>query len=172
MSRAIDDYSMLDPDVSSDPYEFYSRLHQECPVYQMPENGAFVVTRYSDLRQVLRDYETYTSDVRVATMGSHADLQQNMLREHGWEHVQTLQRTDPPVHGRYRKLLDRVFTIKRVREMTPYMEAVTNDLIDRFIHTGSCDFNADFSMPMPGIIIAEQLGLSREEVGTFKKLKI
>lgn len=171
MSRQqVSDFSFLDPETSSAPWDFYEVLHRECPVYQMPETGAFVVTRYDELRQVLRDTETFSSDVRVATMGQFAELQQQILKEGGgWEHVQTLQRTDPPLHGRYRKLLDRVFTIKRVRELTPHIDEVVNELIDGFIDKGECEFNSDFAMPMPGIIIAEQLGLDRNDVATFKK---
>ena len=83
--------------------------------------------------------------------------------------MQTLQRTDPPVHSRYRKLLDRVFTNKRVRELTPHIDQVVSVLIDDFIDDGACEFSNDFAMPMPGIIIAEQLGLDHSEVSTFKK---
>ena len=166
----VTDFSMLDPMVSSDPFDFYDLLQEQCPVYQIPETGAYVITKYDDLRQVLKDHESFTSDVRIADRGPFADLQQSILRDGGgWEHVQTLQRTDPPDHGRYRSLLDRVFTIKRVREMIPYMDRVVNDLIDGFIDKGECEFSDDFAMRMPGIIIAEQLGLKREEVSTFKR---
>ncbi len=168
--QSITNFSMLDPRVSSDPYEFYALLQKECPVYEMPETGTFVITKYDDLRQVLKDFESFTSDVRIAARGPQANLQQSLLTEGGgWEHVPTLQRTDPPVHARYRKLVDRVFTIKRVREMTPHLDKVVNDLIDGFINTGECEFNDNFAMRMPGIIIAEQLGLSPDDVTTFKK---
>lgn len=169
-SRSPADFSFIDPSVNSDPWEFFAVLQNACPVYQMPETGAFIVTKYDDLRQVLKDHETFSSDVRVAAMRGDQQMPQRILREGGgWEHVQTLQRTDPPVHGRYRKLLDRVFTIKRVREMTPYIEDVANTLIDNWIDAGECEFNNDFAMPMPGIIIAEQLGLGRDEVTRFKR---
>ncbi|MEM7019374.1 MAG: cytochrome P450 [Pseudomonadota bacterium] len=168
-SKQIKDYSLLNPETSSDPYEFFSRLHTEQPVYQMPETGAFVVTKYNDLRTVLKDTETFSNDLVISSMLSGANPLQDILKESGWEHVQTLQRTDPPVHGRYRKLLDRVFTIKRVREMMPYIQEVTDELIDQWIDQGECEFNNDFAMPMPGIIIAEQLGLGRDEVKRFKR---
>jgi cytochrome P450 len=169
-NKCPDDFSILDPAVSSNPFDFYDVLREQCPVYQIPETGTYVITKYKDLRQVLKDYGSFTSDVRIADRGPFADLQQSILREGGgWEHVQTLQRTDPPEHSRYRKLLDRVFTIQRVREMAPYMDQVVNDLIDGFIDSGKCEFSDDFAMRMPGIIIAEQLGLKREEVSIFKK---
>ena len=169
MTDARSEQSLLDPATSSDPYAFYAWLHDQCPVYQMPETGAWLVTRYDDLRRVLKDHETFSSDVRVSTLGSHADLQQQLLRAGGWEHVQTLQRTDPPVHGRYRKLLDRVFTGKRVRALVPRIEEVTDGLLDGFADQGTCDFNVAFAMPMPGIIIAEQLGLAADQIHTFKR---
>ena len=170
MAKTLSEFSMLDPHVNSEPWDMYAEIHKECPVYQMPETGAFLVTKYDDLRQVLRDPETFSSDVRVASMGQFEELQRSILVEGGgWEHVQTLQRTDPPEHGRYRRLIDRVFTIKRVRELTPRIDQVVSELIDNFIEKGECDFNDEFAMRMPGIIIAEQLGLDHGQVSTFKK---
>ena len=164
------DVSMLDPEVSSDPFDFYALLHQQSPVYQLPETGHYVVTKYADVRRVLKDHASFSNNVKLADRAPFADLQQSILRDGGgWEHVQTLQRTDPPQHSRYRRLLDRVFTNTRVREMIPYMDEVVNDLIDGFIDNGRCEFNDDFAMRMPGIIIAEQLGLQRGEVATFKR---
>ena len=58
---------------------------------------------------------------------------------------------------------------KRVDELLPHLDEVVNELIDNFIEKGNCDFNDEFAMRMPGIIIAEQLGLSRDNVATFKK---
>ena len=170
MAKTLSEFSMLDPHVNSEPWDMYAEIHKECPVYQMPETGAFLVTKYDDLRQVLKDPETFSSDVRVASMGQFEELQRSILVEGGgWEHVQTLQRTDPPEHGRYRRLIDRVFTIKRVRELTPRIDQVVSELIDNFIEKGECDFNDEFAMRMPGIIIAEQLGLDHSQVSTFKK---
>jgi cytochrome P450 len=165
----LTNYSFLDPVVSSDPYAFYQLLHEQQPVYRMPETGAYVITKYEHVRQALKDTESFSSDVRAGNLLRGGSILQGILRERGWEHVQTLQRTDPPVHRRYRKLLDRVFTGKRVREMAPYIESVARDLIDGWIDAGTCDFNAEFAMPMPGIIVAEQLGLGREGIVTFKR---
>ncbi len=166
----VEKYSFLDPLINSDPYEFYGVLHKEQPVYKIREVGIYMLTKYDDIRMALKDYETFSNDVSVATRGEFSSLHQDILVDGGgWEHVQTLQRTDPPVHKRYRKLVDRVFTKKRVDELLPHLDEVVNELIDNFIEKGNCDFNDEFAMRMPGIIIAEQLGLSRDNVATFKK---
>ena len=170
MMKTPDDFSFLNPAVSSEPWDFYEVLHQQSPVYQIPETGAFVVTRYEDLRAVLKNHDVFSSDVGSIGGGSLAEIQQGVLKNGGgWPHVATLQRTDPPIHDRYRKLLDRVFTIARVRELTPHIDDVVNSLIGNFIDRGECEFNDEFAMPMPGIIIAEQLGLDADNVATFKR---
>lgn len=172
-SRRIDQYSLMDPATQSDPFAFYSLLHEQCPVYRMPETGFYMVTRYDDLRQVLKDTATFSSDLSAkdgkGLQGDLGVLYEDIIAQRGWAHVQTLQRTDPPLHSRYRKLLDRVFTVSRVREMAPHIDEVAHYLIDGWIGAGRCDFNADFAMPLPGIIIAEQLGLDRKDVRKFKK---
>ncbi|MAM81801.1 MAG: cytochrome [Gammaproteobacteria bacterium] len=168
--KSPEDFSMLDPKVSSEPWDLYQVLHEQCPVYQMPETGAFVVTRYEDLRAVLKNHEAFSSDVGSLGGGQFAGIHREILENGGgWPHVSTLQRTDPPIHDRYRKLLDRVFTISRVRELTSHIDQVVDLLIDRFVDRGECEFNDEFAMPMPGIIIAEQLGLDAGKVEIFKK---
>ena len=167
----IEDFSLLDPEVQSNPRPFYALLHEQCPVYRMSETGMYMVTRYDDVRAVLRDTERFSNDlVAAAGMNSGAgNIYQDTLKARGWGHVQTLQRTDPPVHGRYRRLLDQVFNIDQVKLLTPHIEALAHELIDRFIDRGECEFVSEFALPLPGIVIAEQLGLNRDDIATFKK---
>ncbi len=169
---SIDDISFFDPHTNSDPYQAFEVLQRDCPVYRMPETGAYMVLRYDHVREVLKDHETFSNQPPksppAGIRGAGSEVQA-MFRERGWQHVSTLQRTDPPEHARYRKLLDRVFTAERVREMTPYIESVAHELVDSFIDDGECDFNRRFAMPMPGTIITEQLGLGRQEVARFKR---
>ena len=117
----------------------------------------------------MKNHEAFSSDVGSLGGGQFAGIHREILEDGGgWPHVSTLQRTDPPIHDRYRKLLDRVFTISRVRELTPHIDQVVDLLIDRFVDRGECEFNDEFAMPMPGIIIAEQLGLDAGR-SNFKK---
>lgn len=160
----------LDPKVQANPFPAYKALHERQPVYQMPGTGFYMITRYEDVREVLRDTETFSSNVVVlGSMQSAGGIQQSLLKEKGWQHVQTLQRTDPPVHTRYRKLLNRVFTGPRVQALAPRIEHLVEELIDTFIDKGNCEFVNDFALPLPGIVIAEQIGLDPSEIHTFKK---
>ncbi|MEP0189881.1 MAG: cytochrome P450 [Erythrobacter sp.] len=169
----VSSYSLMDPKVMSDPYEFYEVLQQEQPVYQMPETGMYFVTRYESVRQILTHPDVFSNDTSLAAnkalQSENAEIYQAVLAEKGWGHIQTLQRTDPPVHGRYRKLLDRVFTASRVKELGPRVDNISEELIGNFADRGSCEFVAEYAMPFPGIVIAEQLGLDRSKITTFKR---
>ncbi|MEE2768045.1 MAG: cytochrome P450 [Actinomycetota bacterium] len=161
----------MDHEVQSDPWSFISELHEHCPVHRMPETGMWMVVDYEATRESLLNPETFSSQVRAAD-GLQAEnhrLHQRILGERGWGHVSTLQRTDPPTHTRYRKLVNRVFTPRRVAAMAPDIDDLANELISGFLKTGRCEFMADFAMPLPGLVIAEQLGLDRDQITTFKR---
>ncbi len=168
------DHTMLDPAVQDDPWSFYDELHERCPVFPMPEIGAVMVSRYEDVRFVLTHPELFSSNGRGG--GTKKGLQvdnarryQEILRERGWGHVETLQRTDPPIHTDYRRLVAKAFLPRRIKEMAPHIDDVTSALIDGLIDAGECEFNMDFAMPLPGIIIAEELGLDRSEIHRFNR---
>jgi cytochrome P450 len=170
-SVCLQDFSLLDPAVQDDPFAMYEAMQDAPGIYRMPETGFFIVSRYADLRAVLTDPVTFSNDVdRASLQGPKlAETHQHYLAAHGWPHIQTLQRTDAPAHSRYRKLVDRVFTVGRVREMTPHIEEVAHRLIDAFVDRGECEFISEFAMLLPGTILAEEMGLDASEVVTFKR---
>ena len=137
----------------------------------MEELGAWYVSRYEDVRHV-KKHQRYspTTSLNSAPSGAPAATSPKATaNEHGWRRVSTLQRTDPPLHTKYRKLINHAFTVKRIRAMTPYVETVVNDLIDGFIDQGRCDFVWDFAIPLPCTVIADQLGVPREKIWQLKE---
>ena len=167
-------HTMLDPVIQDSPWDFYRELHEQCPVFPMPEIGAVMLTKYDDVRFVLTNPDLFSSSGRGG--GAKNGLQvaiarryQEILRERGWGHVETLQRTDPPIHTSYRRLVAKAFLPRRIKAMAPHIDDVTRELIDALIGAGQCEFNLDFAMPLPGIIIAEELGLDRSQIHRFNR---
>jgi cytochrome P450 family 142 subfamily A polypeptide 1 len=66
---------------------------------------------------------------------------------------------DDPEHTRQRRLINRGFTPKRVREISEHMRDLTVGLIDDIADRGEIDFVEDFAIHLPLIIIAELIGL-------------
>ncbi len=174
MSAVEIEGTLLDPAVQACPFAYHQQLREKAPVYRMPETGFYVVSNYEDLKTVLSDPATFSNDIEIEQLAGEAaaDLGRmfdDHLAEVGWGHVQTLQRTDPPVHGRYRRLINRTLTPPMVKAMLPSLTRIADDLIDAFIDKGECDFVQAFAFPLPGLIIAEQIGLDADQINTFKQ---
>jgi cytochrome P450 len=156
--------------VQDDPFDYYRQRLGECPVWHEPDIDLYVIGGHAEARRALMDVETFSSTRHAPTVPDEAAVAyQRRLAERGWPRAATLQRTDPPVHTRYRKLLNRVFSPAKVAELTPRIEEIAVELIDGVADRGSCEFVADFALPLPGILIAEQLGLDRADYQQFRR---
>ena len=166
------DFNLLDDETRECPFKYFETIRQlDRPVYFMPELKAYYVSRYEDVRYIKKHPELFSNDTMKfgARQSASRNIAESYRAEKGWERVSTLQRTDPPDHTKYRNLINHAFTPKRVKTMTHYIETVVNDLIDSFIDEGRCDFMWEFSIPLPCIVIADQLGVPREKIWELKK---
>ena len=163
--------SLSDPRVQDDPFDYYGQRLRQCPVWFEEDSDLYVIGGMEQARAALTDVDTFSSAParRGAKANPVAVAYVTALQERGWARAVTLQRTDPPVHTRYRKVLNRVFTPSRVRALTPSIEDIVDELADGFLPTGRCEFVADLALPLPGMFIAEQLGLDRSQYRTFRR---
>ena len=166
------DYSLLDPQIQQCPYHAY-KVYREAPVFQMPETGHFMVSRYEDIYYIVRTPEIFSMDT-VQDGGHPYDNNKKIKKlfsDKGWEN-RTVLATDPPLHGTYRSLLEHCFTNKRIKALQPQVEKLANDLIDQFIDKGEVDFIEAFCYPLPMMVIAIILGLPQEDLEDFKRWSI
>ncbi|PHR11810.1 MAG: cytochrome [Sphingopyxis sp.] len=170
-SKPIEDFNFLDPAVLDDPFEYYAALHEQVPVYKMPETGMYIIAGYDDLRKVLLDTKTFSNNMDGYGMlqGENWKVHQEILEARGWPDLPTLNFTDPPAHTRYRRIADTIFNAKRIAALSGRIEQLCHAMIDRFIERGECEFVSEFAFPLVGTIISEQLGLESDQMAQFKK---
>ena len=161
---------LSDPAVQDDPFGYYAERLGVCPVWHEDDLGQYVIGGHAEVRESLMDVSTFSSRPNRSRSSSEAAVAYHgVLAERGWSRQATLQRTDPPVHTRYRKLVNRVFSPAVVRGLTPHIDEIARDLVADMAAKGSCEFVADFALPLPGIFIAEQMGLDRTQYRTFRR---
>ena len=150
------------------PYPFYAAMRHEAPVYQVPGMGFFIVSRYEDLQFVLTHPELFSSKTGP---GVRKEPPQEVLDiwAQGWMPVPTLLTNDPPAHRRFRGLVNKAFTPRRVALLEPSITTIANNLVDSFINTGSVELVAQFAVPLPLTVIADALGVPREDLPRFKR---
>lgn len=72
---------------------------------------------------------------------------------------------DDPEHMRRRKLVNRGFTPRRVRESEGAIRRACNEIIDSVCERGECDFVRDIAAWLPMIMIGDALGVPPERRG-------
>ena len=172
MAQTLADFSFMDPAVHQCPFPFYQAAREEAPIHYMEEVDMFLVSTYDLMREVLKDSETFSNRMPSAganTMGV-VDEAERIIREKGYgRFMPTIVNNDPPSHGIYRGLVDQAFRAGRIRQMESYVEEIVGDLIDTFQDKGSCEAISEFAVPVPMYVIADQLGVPRENFQRFKE---
>jgi len=148
-------FRLLDPQVLADPYPLFHRLRQEDPVHWDPFLHSWVVTRYSDVIRVLRDFSAqctpsseYLTKIGLSSLNPVAKVM-----------VKQMLFLDPPAHTRIRSLAAAAFTPQRVEALQSHIRDIANDLLAKVKRTGRMDVISDFAEPLPSIVTAEMLGL-------------
>ena len=165
---AVSDFNPLDPETVECPYPFYAAMRREAPVYQVPGAGFFIVSRYQDMKTVLLDTHTFTSKTGPGVRKEPPKEVVDILSQ-GWLPVDTLLTNDPPAHRRYRGLVNKAFTPRRVAVIEPSVRAIANDLVDAFIADGRVELVGQFAVPLPLTVIANALGVPPADQAHFKR---
>jgi cholest-4-en-3-one 26-monooxygenase len=145
--------------VAGVPHAWLAHLRRHDPVHWQDEEGGpgfWAVTRYEDCVTVNREYERFSSAARGTMpfeMGDDDIAQQGLM----------MLNMDPPLHTRYRRLVNKGFTPRMVRDLEANVHQVTDAIIDEVIETGEADFVTQLSAELPLQVIAELLGVPQED---------
>ena len=145
--------------VSGVPHEWFAFLRTNAPVYWHEESdgpGFWTVTKYDDCVNVNRDYEHFSSARRTALMW---DMPEEQLEQ---QRLMMLN-MDPPLHTRYRRLVNKGFTPRMVNAIEQKIHEATDDIIDAVIEKGEADFVTDIAAELPLIVIADLLGVPQND---------
>jgi cytochrome P450 len=154
-------YSPFDPAMIADPYPVYSELRANAPVYWSDEAGSWVLSRYDDVSAALTDPTTYSSASGIYPTPPGVDMTEMFLP--------MLVMSDPPRHTQLRRLVSKAFTPRRMAALEPAIHTVVDDLLDRAPSSGTWDFVSGLSGPLPAIVIADLLGVPREDRDRFRE---
>jgi cytochrome P450 len=71
---------------------------------------------------------------------------------------------DPPEHARLRRLVSRAFTPRAIDELRHRIQEITTTLLDELDDATACDLVATYASQIPIQVIAEMLGIPRDEI--------
>jgi cytochrome P450 len=168
--RPLDSWNLMDPAVQQCPYDFYRATRASAPLYLMPQTGFRIVTSFDLCREVIRQPDLFASGVSPMALreGGVPQAIIDIYQNEGWLPTTSCSTTDPPQHTRVRAFLEPLFTVQRVRQITPLIDATVRELLDGIAGRTTIEFVREFSHPLPMMIIADLIGVPRSDLPRFK----
>ncbi|MFB7498349.1 cytochrome P450 [Streptomyces sp. NPDC056161] len=149
----------------TDPHPVYARLRERGPVHRVRlparegHHVMWIVVGHEEARAAL-------ADPRLAKDGSRIGmtfLDEEMIGKY-------LLVADPPLHTRLRGLVTRAFTMRRVEELRPRIQEITERLLDEMLPRGRADLVDALAFPLPITVICELLGVPELDRAEFRKM--
>jgi cytochrome P450 len=144
------DYTFQD-----DPYPTYAWLREHEPLHHNPELDLWALTRHGDIAEALKTDGTYSNSWGVA------------IEKSAWgpdaHKVMSILGMDPPRQNRLRALVSRGFTPRRVHDLLPRIQDLTDRYLTQCLEMGSFDWIADFAGKLPMDVISEMMGVPEED---------
>ena len=128
-------------------------LRENEPVFWSEKTGNYIITCFEDVVHVSKHNEIFCSGEGVLPGRINAKI--GMIDE------------DEPRHGEMRGLINRGFTPRMVKKWEGVFRTITDEALDAIAQRGACDFVEDIAVPLPLILIAEMIGIRREDRERF-----
>jgi cytochrome P450 len=160
-----------------DPYPIYSLIRTVRPVLPVPlpgweGPGVWLLTRYHDVHDVLRDPRFSVDRLKAPIVEHNLDRLPPFLRQSA-QGLRSMLVMDPPDHTRLRKLVNKAFTPRRIAALRPHVEERVRTLVDeaeaKLAAEGRFDLIHDIAEPLPAVVIAELLGVPAEDHRRFRE---
>ena len=127
-------------------------LRENDPLYWSEETGLWIITKYRDVEFISKHQEIFTSEFGIRPgSGTMAGL---------------IDESEPR-HGILRKMINRGFTPRMVKKLEVAFRQITTEAIDRVANKGECDFVESISVPLPILLIAEMIGIPKQDHEQF-----
>ncbi len=164
-----ENFDPLSEDYLKDPYPYYARFRREAPIFFAPKINMWVVSRYEDILEIVKDPETF-SNAKVQEPLQALEPEAAERLKQGVRVTPTTSNADPPKHRRIRKYASKAFSARRVQALEPRIREIADGLIDGFIDEGRVDFVERFAFPLPAQTVFSFIGFPEKDTERLKSL--
>ncbi|HVC69300.1 MAG TPA: cytochrome P450 [Acidimicrobiales bacterium] len=166
-----------DESLVADPYPYYDFLRSRCPVRRENHHDVMMVTGYEEALAVYHDPGLFSScnSVTGPFPGFPVPLEGDDVSDLVERYRDQLPMSDqvitfdPPKHTDHRGLLMKLLTPARLKENEAFMWEYADRQIDECIDAGKCEFISEFASPFAMLVIADLLGVPKEDHALFRK---
>jgi cholest-4-en-3-one 26-monooxygenase len=141
------------------PHAAWAWLRKHDPIrrFALPNFRPFwAIVRHEDVFRISRDPQRFKNAPRLAVFPADTEEENNPPLRH-------LINMDPPEHQTYRSLTSKRFTPRALERLRPTTEKVVAELLHELQARDEVDFVTEFSAIVPLAVIADLLGVPRED---------
>ena len=141
------------PELVQDPYPYYKQWLEELPIWRDEETNHWILTRNEDIRAILKNSAEYSS--KAMAMSDNSPL--------------PLIADDAPRHTQLRSLVDKAFTVRRLRAIEDMVVTIAHQQVEKIIPGEPVDIVSALNIPLPVAVIAMLMDIPRERTEDFKR---
>ena len=160
-------YDPANPIVRADPYPFYARLRAEDPVHWHPGLRCWLLTRYEDVATALSGPSMSPDRLTPFYAALPSETQGSLAEMMRYLNLWIVFR-DPPAHTRLRGLVSKAFLPGTILGFRPQIEAIIDRLLNDLASKSEADLVADFTMPLPALVIMSMMGVPGDRLYDVK----
>jgi cytochrome P450 len=164
------DIALNDHAFKADPFPVYAQLREQTPVCRIAtsrKESAIFVSRYADVSALLKD-KRFVKDPANALTPEQLSRQRSIPA-----FLSPLMRNilalDDPDHARLRRLVQAVFTPRRIAALETQVVAASTVLLQALHRRSSFDLIADYALPLPVKVISDLLGIPPGDQARFAR---
>lgn len=151
----------------NDPWPTFHQMMEHEPAHYNAGIRGWCLTRYDDVTAAFKD-ERMSSDRIRPFISSQRRVPDAVVRPLGDILSLWLVFNDPPMHTRLRRLANKGFTPRAMAAMPALISPIVEELLEAMPSSGEFDFIKHFAGPLPALVIAEILGVPREDMPQLK----
>jgi cytochrome P450 family 142 subfamily A polypeptide 1 len=130
------------------PHQAYAWMRANAPVYFDETGGVWGIANHADVKAISKQPERFSNSGGIRPDAGAMPMMIDM---------------DDPAHWSRRKLVNRGFTPRRVRDSEPAVRAACTEILDAVCERGEADLVRDIAAPLPMIMIGDALGVAPED---------
>lgn len=178
MTRLEDRDFFTDPEILVDPYEYFEAVRAHGPIYQPEGKDYLIVTGFAEAIEVMRNSTAFSSS--IALQGAAHPLPFTpegpditaQLEAHRSEIIGSdlLVNLDDAAHTNLRALVNKLFVPSRLKSNEEYMDELSQEMIAKVVAKGGCEMINEIATPFVTAVVADLLGVPREDRQFFMDL--
>jgi cytochrome P450 len=173
-------FDPFDPGQIEDPYPGYRWLRDDAPLHYVEVDDLWLVSRYDDCVEILRNPATFSSKQGIGQFMSGGGIgrrsaERQTEADESLQHLTELRvliALDPPDHVRLRRLVNRPFTPREIGAHESWIRPLCEEVFGQLLEANDehdADWVKDFTWPFPVMVIGELLGIPASLRSDFKR---